>query len=44
MKLEDVAKARALAEEEYFQPILDKYKSDNSTHFKCDLLEVQNDS
>ena len=35
--LEDAAKARALAEEEYFQPILDKY----STHLKCDLLEVQ---
>ena len=35
--LEAAAKARALAEEEYFQPILDKY----STHLKCDLLEVQ---
>ena len=34
--LEAAAKARALAEEEYFQPILDKY----STHFKCDLLEA----
>ena len=35
--LEAATKARALAEEEYFQPILDKY----STHLKCDLLEVQ---
>lgn len=35
--LEDAAKARALAEEQYFQPILDKYN--NSTHLKCDLLE-----
>ena len=35
--LEAAAKARALAEEKYFQPILDKY----STHLKCDLLEEQ---
>ena len=35
--LEAATKARALAEEKYFQPILDKY----STHLKCDLLEVQ---
>jgi len=35
--LEAAAKARAVAEEQYFQPILDKY----STHFKCDLLEAQ---
>ena len=35
--LEAAAKARALAEEKYFQPILDKY----STHLKCDLLEAQ---
>jgi len=34
--LEAAAKARALAEEEYFQPILDKY----STHLKCDLMEA----
>lgn len=31
--LEAAAKARAVAEEQYFQPILDKY----STHSKCDL-------
>lgn len=37
--LEAAAKARALAEEQYFQPILDKYKDENSTHLKCDLLE-----
>ena len=34
--LESATKARALAEEEYFQPILDKY----STHLKCDLMEA----
>lgn len=35
--LEAAAKARALAEEEYFQPILDKY----STDIKPDLMEAK---
>ena len=35
--LEAAAKARALAEEQYFQPILDKY----STDLKCDLMEAK---
>lgn len=35
--LEDAAKARALAEEQYFQPILDKY----STDLKPDLMEAK---
>jgi len=37
--LEAAAKARAVAEEQYFQPILDKYKDENSTHLKCDLFK-----